>query len=504
MRPDLFPETALKKTLRWCGCYLSVRHRYILTKKNRLRLRVALPSAGIFVSVVLLSFSAFTSPSRAIYLHNDVIAFTNKNDIDLNLAVTQKNLKHDIPGQDQNDRLRETERFASAIAQETALLPREETLQVGKGDTLAGVLQKIGVSAGEAYKAVLAMEKYYDPRKIRPGQEIQVRFDPVEDDDHSYQFSQMKLEIDPLTAVSLNRTAENGFESTLLEKEAVTQTYAARAVIDVSLYGATYQAGIPASVAAQALRVFSWDVDFQRDIRKGDALEVMYEQLETPEGVYVKSGDVIYARLIVNGQDMPIYRFETADGDTDFYTDKGASIRKALLQTPIDGARISSGFGMRQHPVMGYSKMHKGIDFAAARGTPIYAAGDGTVEKAGPYSSFGNYVRIRHNAGLKTAYAHLNGFAKGMSAGSRVKQGQVIGYVGTTGRSTGPHLHYEVLQDNRQVNPKSIKMQQGKVLAGKELENFKSRVAEVNRRYTALTKGTKVASRQVERESALR
>jgi len=200
---------------------------------------------------------------------------------------------------------------------------------------------------------------------------------------------------------------------------------------------------------------------------------------------------------------MPLYRFEGANGDVEYFDQTGQSVKKPLMKTPIDGARITSKFGFRRHPVLGYNKMHKGIDFGAPRGTPIYAAGDGVVQKAGKFSSYGNYVRIKHRAGLETAYAHLNGFKAGVKAGSRVKQGQVIGYVGTTGRSTGPHLHYEIMMNGKQVNPASVKLAGGRSLSGKELKAFKSNVSKLDGTFAkALETAPAVASAETTKVAA--
>jgi murein DD-endopeptidase MepM/ murein hydrolase activator NlpD len=190
--------------------------------------------------------------------------------------------------------------------------------------------------------------------------------------------------------------------------------------------------------------------------------------------------------LTVNSQPIEIYRFTLKNGDIDYFTEDGWSVRKALMKTPIDGARMSSGFGMRHHPILGYNKMHKGADFAAPTGTPIYAAGDGTLEHVGRKGAYGNYIRIRHNSTLKTAYAHLNKFAKGMSASKRVKQGQIIGYVGTTGRSTGPHLHYEVLLDGKQVNPNRIDLPTGEKLKGTNYANLQALIKKRQKEFESM------------------
>ena len=211
------------------------------------------------------------------------------------------------------------------------------------------------------------------------------------------------------------------------------------------------------------------------------------------DGKVLRPGNILYAAMTLGGTKTALYRYAD-DGFVDYFDSAGRSARKALLRTPIDGARLSSSFGMRKHPVMGYSRMHKGIDFAAGKGTPIYAAGDGIVERASRFGNFGNYIRLRHNSDYATAYGHLSRYAKGIHPGKRVKQGQVIGYVGSTGRSTGPHLHYEVLYNGKQVNPLSVKLPTGTKLAGKALAGFK---AESERRYAqfvgAPTHGTVVA-----------
>ena len=465
---------------------LHIRHRYLLTRDNRLRLRYAVPCLMVAIFMLMAGFGGVVLQSGTNALGGS-LAFTEEQTLaEDNLAAMQKRLQRYQYTQNDLQVIPAPKKKPQAVA-------REKVVEIGKGDTLAGVLQRAGLDSREAYKAVLAMEDHYDPRKIRPGQKIKARFDPVDETGSDYKFIELEVSIDPIRTVSLTRS-EDQFSASIIEKEVVPKVYAGKADIEVSLYGSAMKAGIPASVIANTMHIFSWDVDFQRDIRQGDLIEVMYEQLETPEGVRVKSGEIIYARLNVNGDDIPVYRYELKDGDVDYFTADGASVRKALMKTPIDGARLSSGFGMRRHPVLGYNKMHKGVDFAAPRGTPIYAAGDGTVERAGPFSSYGNYIRIRHNASLKTAYAHLKGFAKGVSTGKRVKQGQVIGYVGTTGRSTGPHLHYEVLKNNKQVNPNSIKLPQGEVLTGSALSNFKKHVEKINRQYASLSGNTKLAA----------
>jgi murein DD-endopeptidase MepM/ murein hydrolase activator NlpD len=219
----------------------------------------------------------------------------------------------------------------------------------------------------------------------------------------------------------------------------------------------------------------------------------MYQRTIDSQGNVLRAGDVDYAELTLSGRQLAIYRFIDASGQVDYYNSKGESVRKALLRTPVDGARITSKFGMRVNPILGFSMMHKGVDFGVPMGTPVMAAGSGTVELAGQRGAYGLYIRLKHDKIHSTAYAHLSALAKGMKAGRKVMQGQVIGYVGESGRATGPHLHYEVLVNNAQVNPMSVKFKAGSVLAGRDLSRFKSVVAEIESRLAGTPLSTQVA-----------
>ncbi len=371
-------------------------------------------------------------------------------------------------------------------------------VSIKKGDTIAGALQRAGVDSNDAYYAVKALSKSFDPRKVKPGQEITVHFHDNADvsDVAAPQFKKLSMKISPVKEILVNKNADQDFSSSVHEKELKRHVYGRYAQVQTSLYGSAARADIPANVIANMIRVYSWNVDFQRDIRRGDKIEVLYEVFETEEGEFVKYGDVLFAKLETNGRSMPIYRFEMDNGRVDYFEPDGTSIRKTLMKTPVDGARISSGFGMRHHPVLGYDKMHKGIDFAAPTGTPIYAAGDAVVEFAGRNGGYGNYVRLRHNSKLKTAYAHMHKFGKGIRQGKTVRQGDVIGYIGTTGRSTGPHLHYEVHVNGKQTNPRSVDLPTGETLQAQELNRFKSQARKFDNEYASLTRGVKFASNE--------
>ncbi|RJF86310.1 M23 family peptidase [Oleomonas cavernae] len=339
--------------------------------------------------------------------------------------------------------------------------PNRETVTVEQGDTLMSILIEAGLSRTEAFGAIEALKPLFNPRDLRVDQEVTITLTPAESgsdaevDGDAPRLVELAFDTDVDRRVVLSR-AEAGTLSAREERTELTVALArVTGTIDDSLFAAASRAGIPATVTTELIRMFSYDVDFQRDIHPGDQFELLVERHQDPDGRTLKWGDILYAKLTTTDETLPIYRFTPADdGIPDFFNPKGESVRKALLRTPIDGARISSGFGMRRHPILGYSKMHKGLDFAAPTGTPILAAGDGVIDKIGRAGAYGNYVRLRHDGKYSTAYAHMSRFARGLKPGSRVRQGQTIGYVGTTGRSTGPHLHYEILTAGKQINPR--------------------------------------------------
>jgi len=368
-----------------------------------------------------------------------------------------------------------------------------QTIRVQRGDTFAGVLSRIGIASSESHAAVTALKKRFNPRHIRAGQEIALTIEPLGDEAGSIQLLGMTFESDPLHEVSLVRAPDGTFDASKEPLATHSDVAAASGTIKSSLFLAGQRAGVPATVIATMIRAYSWDVDFQRDIHPGDQFEVMYERFLNGQGEVVRGGEVLYAALTLSGRHHAVYRFTKGNGSTEFYTEKGQSVRKALLRTPVDGARISSGFGRRKHPILGYTKMHKGLDFAAPRGTPIYAAGDGVVQFAGRKGSYGKYVRIKHNGTYSTAYAHMHRIAKGIRNGKRVKQGQKIGAVGTTGRSTGPHLHYEIVKNGRRINPLKVKTLESLRLAGKDLKRFRAHVAANNQQLAALLDNAEVA-----------
>ena len=242
-------------------------------------------------------------------------------------------------------------------------------------------------------------------------------------------------------------------------------------IIKNNLYSSAVNAGIEPNIIIEFARIFGFEVDFQRDIRKGDWFEILYERFEDDNNKVRDTGKIIYASMFVNGDEINLYNFKYNNIE-DYYNISGKSITKSLMKTPINGARLSSSFGMRKHPILGYNKMHRGTDFAAPSGTPIMASGSGTVTRARWCGGGGNCVKIKHNSTYETIYAHMKAFAKGIREGRKVKQGQIIGYVGSTGLSTGPHLHYEVIVNGKKVNSQKLKLPSGKILKGEERKQF--------------------------------
>ena len=364
---------------------------------------------------------------------------------------------------------------ADSEIEDRARLPVEQVLRVGAGEKLTDLLGRAGVSAADALQAVGTLVTIFDPRALKAGQKVTVTFAPPPDGFGQGEFSRISLPADPIRDVAATRKAKGGDFTAEESKRQVTRQIAHYAgTIKSSLYESAMAAGVPAQVIIAMIKALSYDVDFQRDIQTDDGFEVMFEGWYDTKGKLVRQGDVLYTGLDLSGSEIQLYRYDDGLGGNDFFNAKGESAKKALLKTPVDGAKITSGYGMRHHPILGFSKMHKGIDFGVPPGTPIQAAGDGIVEMAGPNGSYGNYVRLRHASGFGTAYAHMSRIAQGMHTGKRVMQGQIIGYVGSTGRATGPHLHYEVLQGNTQVNPMSIKVPTGVKLTGRDLDRYQA------------------------------
>ena len=392
--------------------------------------------------------------------------------------------------------------FAEQIASDSELedragRPVERHVQVGSGDTLVDVLTRAGVESADATQAIDALKDVFNPRALKAGQKVTVTFEKPSHGFGIGGFHKVSLNADPIREVAAKRTADGGFEGMEAKRQVSRQIAHFTGTIKSSLFESAQTAGLPAPVIINMIKALSYDVDFQRDIQPGDNFEVMFEGFYDTKGKLVRHGDLLFASMKLGDRPIAMYRFETEGGTVEYFNDKGESVKKALLKTPVDGAKITSGFGVRNHPILGFTKMHKGVDFGVPSGTPIQAAGDGVVEMAGFNGAYGNYVRIRHGSGYATAYAHMSRIGPGMKAGKHVGQGQIIGFVGTTGRSTGPHLHYEVLQGSAQINPLSVKMPTNVRLAGKDLDRFRVAKRETDTLLTKIPVATRVAAASV-------
>jgi murein DD-endopeptidase MepM/ murein hydrolase activator NlpD len=382
----------------------------------------------------------------------------------------------------------------AAVDQDSFSPGAQKVIQVRRGDTLFKLLTKAGISDSEAQAASHSLSDVFSPSDLKVGQEITLNFATGAGPDETDGNKLIALKLTPSVErdVKLTRDSEGQFVAAAVDRPLTERIDRAAGDIDGSLFESARDAGLPVGLIGELIKAYSYDVDFQRDIHEGDSFEVLYERFDTPSGDLAKPGRLLYASLNVGGKPAPIYYFER-DGDGQYYTGDGTAVRKALLKTPIDGAKITSGYGMRVNPILGYSAMHQGIDFGAPLGTPIFAAGSGVIEQIGEVNGYGNYIKLRHNGTYETAYGHISRFASGMKRGTKVKQGEVIAYVGATGRATGPHLHFEVLINGQHVNPSTVKTVSSDKLQGNDLKAFKAMVASIQTQRRTLAQRAQIA-----------
>ena len=352
-------------------------------------------------------------------------------------------------------------------------------IEVKSGDTLEKILKKIGFKNQEIFEAIKETKKIFDPKNLIIGKEIIIKYENKEKNNKKINSIFIPLEFNK--NFYLEKINEN-FIAEITSKKTRKRLVKKKGSISDSLYLSGLRTGVDKKAINEMIAIFSFSVDFQRDIWSNDNFEILYEEEFIKYDKANKNlGKILYASLKLQSLgSLKLYRFESDNGKIEHFDENGKSAKKLLMKTPIDGARLSSGFGMRKHPIRGYMKKHQGVDFAAPKGTPIYAAGDGVIEMKQRYKGYGKYIRIRHANGYKTAYAHMSKFNK--TPGGRVKQGKIIGYVGSTGNSTGPHLHYEVLKNNIRINPQKLKLPSGRKLKGKELQRFIETKNSINRK----------------------
>ncbi|MBA4117982.1 MAG: peptidase M23 [Candidatus Puniceispirillum sp.] len=363
--------------------------------------------------------------------------------------------------------------------------PVDETLQVLKGDTLSSVLLRAKIDPTQVHDAVEALTKVFNAKDLRPDHQLFVTYMPPKEKGGDRDLLSLYIRPSIECEITVEKGDDGSYSAQKEVKKLIKTTQIAKGEIKESLFLDAKKLKVPPKVITEMVKVLSHDVDFQRDFHPGDTFGLVYDTEKDPEGLLERPGQLSFVYLKLKDKELRFYNFKPRNSPPGYYDLKGSSTRKGLLRTPVDGARLSSGFGSRRHPVLGYRKDHKGVDFAAPIGTPVMSAGDGVVEKVGPFSSYGNYIRVRHNSEISTAYAHLSRFATGLRPGKAVRQGQIIGYIGMTGRTTGPHLHYELIRFGKQVDPKHVKTMPAGKLGGADLSAFKALVASINKRFEA-------------------
>ena len=351
------------------------------------------------------------------------------------------------------------------------LEPKFKTVEhkIQEGETFDKILETYAIKEEEISNIKNNLSKKINLNRLKTNQKIQFTVDQSNNHLKEFIFQISNTEKIYLTKIGEKGEFNQKIILTKLRKEIV---YKENIILN-SLYKSATQKKIPINTIIEFARIYGFEVDFQRDIRKRDSFQIMYEVFIDDNKKIIETGEILFANLKLSGKDKSLYFFDYNDSKG-HYNKSGKSSQKALMKTPINGARLSSPFGMRKHPIDGFNKMHRGTDFAAPIGTPIMASGNGIVKKAGWCGGGGNCVVIKHNSTYQTVYAHMSKFAFGIRSGVRVKQGQTIGYVGSTGKSTGPHLHYEVIMNGKKINSQKLKLPSGKVLKGKERKLFET------------------------------
>jgi len=342
--------------------------------------------------------------------------------------------------------------------------------KIRSGETFDKILENYSIEKNEITKIKNSLKDKINLNKLNTKQIIEFKIDKTDN-----KISEFIFKTSNTQKINLKRNIENNlFNEEIISIQLEKKVLYKENIILQSLYKSAVDQNIPANIIVEFAGIYGFQVDFQRDIRKKDKFQIMYELFFNEKNEIVETGEILFANLKLSGQNNSLYYFDKK-GSEGHYDKNGKSIKKALMKTPINGARLSSPFGMRKHPIDGFNKMHRGTDFAAPMGTPIMASGDGVVKKAGWCGGGGNCVKIKHNSTYQTVYAHMSKFARGIKPGVRVKQGQTIGYVGSTGKSTGPHLHYEVIVNGKKVNSQKLKLPSGKILKGEERKLFETK-----------------------------
>ena len=371
----------------------------------------------------------------------------------------------------------------------TPMHRRSRTAILKKSDSLAALLAREGIEPVAADAALDTLREVFDARGLKPGQKVRIFTEWSQDadpDTDSGRFAGFDLIPSPRQRIILRRTGHLTFDIVDQNRPLSDRFFVADALITSSVYEAARASGMAPSLVVDMIRLFSFNIDFQRDIREGDQLEVLYSRRFDGRNQLAEEGDILYAALTNRGKRYTYWRLVHEDGSAAFYDETGKSVQRLLMKTPVDGARLSSRFGMRRHPILGYTRLHRGLDFAAPTGTPIYAAGTGTVESVSRSREYGRFVKIQHSNGYETVYAHLSRFARGLKSNGTVRQGQIIGFVGMSGLATGPHLHYEVLHYGKPVNPRTLDLPPGRQLDAAGMTALSVSIAGAQKRMRSL------------------
>lgn len=373
--------------------------------------------------------------------------------------------------------------FASAEAQPGFERPENVAVKVRPGETLQGAVQRAGVAPEDAQQVVATLQGAIDTVNIKAGMAFEAAIAQRRGQRGPARLIGLSMRASPSSTLTVSRTFDGAMRLRELEEKVRDEQKVACGEMNGSFYESVANVGGTPAIISQAAKLFSHKIDFSRDIKEGDRFCLVFDRKVTESGRTIEAGDLEYAE--VKGQKFYAFDRRDSDGKSQFFDEFGKNIKGFLLRTPVDGARITSVFGTRKHPVLGYTRAHKGVDFGAGTGTPILAAGDGVVLEARRWSGYGNWLRIRHSGQWDTGYGHISRYAPGIKAGTRVRQGQVVAYVGSTGLATGPHLHYEVWLKGERVNPIGAKVPQGTILAGSELASFKSQKSRIDRMLAA-------------------
>lgn len=439
-----------------------------------------------------------------------VLALINNNDVSASVAPKDKldylilessvADNYDNPSIYPQSSIENIRSLFEMVRYEESVKTIEHEIKLAKGDTFIKILTDLGMGYQEANDIYLTLKPVYKPEKLRAGQIIHITTTVDTDKDVLISLDNITIEPKAGERYIVEKDDNDKYVAKSVKDELIEEVKTLSGVIAGNLSSSMNKAGVPSKVVANFINIFAYSIDFRRDIKKGDKFEIIFENHLTPDGKLVKTGNILYASLQLRKDKIALYRYKDKSGNVDYYDEKGYAMKKTLYRKPLafQAARISSPFGKRRHPIKKKIIVHWGVDYAAPKGTAIYAGGDGVVQKAGWNGGYGKYIKIRHNSEYSTAYGHMSKIAKGIRPGTRVKQGQIIGYVGSTGLSTGPHLHYEVVKNGKRVNPLKIKAAAGENLKGKELKSFKQEVAEVKSLYRSMfaqASSDKVASR---------